>query len=201
MTSDTLSLLGDLVAKAKAAGADAADAVAVSGDSLSIDWRGGKLEQVDRSEGADIGLRVLIGRRQAAASTSDPSLKAMAALVERVVAMAKVAPEDPTAGLADPSQLATVWPDLELEDANEPSVGEIQARAAAAEDAMLAVPGVSKNSERGRVLGPFLLVGGCQQWRFCQLPAHWLRRYGSGAGRRRHGHGTRLLYAPGRARR
>lgn len=147
MTSDTLSLLGDLVAKAKAAGADAADAVSVSGESLSIDWRGGKLEQVERSEGADIGLRVLIGRRQAAASTSDPSAKAMAALVERVVAMAKVAPEDPTAGLADASQLAASWPDLELEDLTEPSVEEIQGRAAAAEEAMLAVPGVSLNSE------------------------------------------------------
>lgn len=147
MTSDTLSLLGDLVAKAKAAGADAADAVSVSGESLSIDWRSGKLEHVERSEGADIGLRVLIGRRQAAASTSDPSPQAVAALVVRVVAMARVAPEDPTAGLADPSQLAAEWPDLDLEDPNQPAVEEIQARAAAAEEAMLAVPGVSLNSE------------------------------------------------------
>ena len=131
MTKDTLSLLGDLVAKAKAAGADAADAVSVSGESLSIDWRGGKLEQIDRSEGADIGLRVLIGQKQAGASTSDPSPKALAALVERVVAMAKVAPEDPTAGLADPAQLATEWPELDLEDHAEPSVADIQTRAAA----------------------------------------------------------------------
>jgi PmbA protein len=147
MTSDTLSLLGDLVAKANAAGADDADAVSVCGESLSIDWRGGKLEQIDRSEGADIGLRVLIGQQQAGASTSDPSPKALAALVERVVAMAKVAPEDPTAGLADPSQLASEWPELDLEDSAEPSVEDIQARAAAAEDAMLAVAGVSLNSE------------------------------------------------------
>lgn len=147
MSSDTLSLLNDLVAKARSAGADAADAVAVGGESLSIDWRGGKLEQVERSEGSDIGLRVLIGQRQAAASTSDPSPKALEALVERVVAMAKVAPEDPTAGLADPAQLATDWPALDLEDPAEPPVEEVQARAAAAESAMLAVPGVSENSE------------------------------------------------------
>ena len=147
MSSDTLSLLNDLVAKARSAGADAADAVAVGGESLSIDWRGGKLEHVERSEGADIGLRVLIGQRQAAAATSDPSPKALAALVERVVAMAKVAPEDPTAGLADPAQLAKDWPELDLEDATEPPVEEIQERAAAAEAAMLAVSGVSENSE------------------------------------------------------
>lgn len=147
MSSDTLSLLNDLVAKARSAGADAADAVAVGGESLSIDWRGGKLEHVERSEGSDIGLRVLIGQRQAAAATSDPSPKALEALIERVVAMAKAAPEDPTAGLADPSQLAADWPALDLEDPAEPPVGEIQARAAAAEAAMLAVPGVSENSE------------------------------------------------------
>lgn len=147
MSSDTLSLLDDLVARARRAGADAADAVAVGGESLSIDWRGGKLEQVERSEGSDIGLRVLIGQRQAAAATSDPSGPALDALVERVVAMAKVAPEDPTAGLADPAQLAKDWPELDLEDHSEPGVEEIQARAAAAEEAMLAVEGVSANSE------------------------------------------------------
>ncbi len=147
MSSDTLSLLDNLVAQARAAGADAADAVAVGGESLSIDWRGGKLEHAERSEGADIGLRVLIGRRQAAAVTSDPGAAALAALVERAVAMAKAAPEDPTAGLADPSQLAQDWPALDLEDPVEPPVEEIQARAAAAEEAMLSVPGVSANSE------------------------------------------------------
>ncbi|MGY9055628.1 MAG: TldD/PmbA family protein [Alphaproteobacteria bacterium] len=148
MTSDdTLSRLNDLVARARAAGADATDAVAVRGESLSIDWRGGAVEQIERSEGSDIGLRVLIGKRQAAGSTSDPSQAAMAALVERVVAMAKVAPKDPTVGLADPNQLATVWPELDLEDANEPSVDELQQRATTAENAMLAVNGVSANSD------------------------------------------------------
>ncbi len=146
-SENTLNLLEELVKKARSAGADGADAVAVSGESLSIDWRGGSLEQADRSEGSDIGLRVLIGGRQAAASTSDPSSAALDALVERVTAMAKAAPEDPTAGLADPAQLARDWPDLELEDPSEPSVEEIEARAAAAETAMLAVSGVSRNSE------------------------------------------------------
>lgn len=142
-----LSLLDDLVAKAKAAGADAADAVAVRGDSLSVAWRQGALEHVERSEGEDIGLRVLIGQRQAAAASADRSPAAIAALVERVVAMAKVAPEDPTAGLADPSQLATDWPELDLFDPSEPSVEALSALTREAEDAMLAVKGVSPNSE------------------------------------------------------
>ncbi|MCA8926455.1 MAG: TldD/PmbA family protein [Alphaproteobacteria bacterium] len=148
MTDTTvLSLLDDLVARARSAGADAADAVAVRGDSLSVAWRRGALEHVERSEGEDIGLRVLIGRRQAAASSADRSPAALAALVERAVAMAKVAPEDPTAGLADPAQLARDWPDLDLFDPSEPTVEELSGFTAAAEEAMLAVPGVSANSE------------------------------------------------------
>lgn len=149
MMTDTtvLSILDDLVARARAAGADAADAVAVRGDSLSVAWRHNALEHVERSEGEDIGLRVLIGRRQAAASSADRSPAALAALVERAVAMAKVAPEDPTAGLADPSQLAKDWPDLDLFDPSEPSVDELRAMAADAEAAMLDVPGVSTYSE------------------------------------------------------
>ena len=142
-----LSILDDLVAMARAAGADAADAVAVRGDSLSIAWRHGALEHVERSEGEDIGLRVLIGQSQAGASSADRSPAALQALVERVVAMAKVAPKDPTAGLADPEQLARDWPDLDLFDASEPSVDALREQAKAAEDAMLSVKGVSANSE------------------------------------------------------
>jgi PmbA protein len=142
-----LSILDDLVAKARAAGVDAADAVAVRGDSLSIAWRHGALEHVERSEGEDIGLRVLIGQRQAGAASADRSPAALQALVERVIAMAKVAPEDSTAGLADPSQLAKAWPDLDLFDPSEPSVDELRDLAREAEDAMLAVKGVSTNSE------------------------------------------------------
>jgi PmbA protein len=142
-----LSILDDLVAKARAAGVDAADAVAVRGDSLSIAWRHGALEHVERSEGEDIGLRVLIGQRQAGAASADRSPAALQALVERVIAMAKVAPEDSTAGLADPAQLAKAWPDLDLFDPSEPSVDELRDLAKEAEDAMLAVKGVSTNSE------------------------------------------------------
>lgn len=95
-----------LLAAASRAGARSADALAVSGSSLTVDLRQGRLEQAERSEGTEIGLRVLIGRRQACVSASDTSSATLKALAERAVAMAREAPEDPNAGLADPSQLA-----------------------------------------------------------------------------------------------
>src|SRR5438105_3797687 len=89
-----------LVEAARRAGADAADAVAVRSVSLSVEVREGAVEESQRSEGDDVGLRVLVGRRQALVSTNDIAAN-VSALAERAVAMAKVAPEDAFAGLAD----------------------------------------------------------------------------------------------------
>ena len=100
------TLTAALLDAAKKAGADGADAIAVAGTSISIDVRQGRLEQAERAEGTDIGLRVLIGRRQAVVSASDMREGTLAAMAERAVAMAREAPEDPHAGLADPSQIA-----------------------------------------------------------------------------------------------
>lgn len=94
---------------ARRAGADAADALAVQGSSTSIDIRAGRLETAERAEGTDLGLRVLVGRRQACVSVSDTSDATIAAIAERAVAMAREAPEDPYAGLADADQLAQGW--------------------------------------------------------------------------------------------
>src|SRR5258708_31805763 len=91
---DILNLLHDLIAKAKKAGADAADAIGVAGASLSHTRRLGKTEKLERSEAQDLGLRVLIGKQQAMGSTSDRSPKMLAELVERTLAMAKAVPED-----------------------------------------------------------------------------------------------------------
>ena len=145
-SADALSLLSDLVAKARKAGADAADSVLVDSVSLSLGWRMGKLERLERSEGGDIGLRVLIGKRQAMVSSSDRSTKALDELVERCVAMARTVPEDPYAGLADPAQLATVFPNLESSDPDEPSAETLIDMVRRAEDSARAVPGVT-NSE------------------------------------------------------
>jgi len=144
--SDALSLLSDLIARALRAGADAADAVFVEGTSISHAQRLGKLEKLERSEGHDLGLRVFIGKRQAIVSSNDRSQAALDELVPRALAMAKTVPEDPYCGIADPSELARDWPELDLEDPVEPAPELLIARAKAAEDAARAVPGVT-NSE------------------------------------------------------
>ncbi|WP_120499854.1 TldD/PmbA family protein [Roseovarius sp. EL26] len=136
-----------LLAAATKAGADAADAMSIRGQSVSIDVRGGALEHSERSEGTDIGLRVLVSGRQACVSASDTSLQTITALAERAVAMAREAPEDPYAGLAGAHQLVTDWDiaALELADPSaEPSPDELKADAIAAEAAALAVKGVSQ---------------------------------------------------------
>ena len=135
-----------LVEAAKKAGADAADAVAVRGVSQGVEIRDGRVEESERSEGDDVGLRVLVGKRQAVVSTNDISGDNVATLAARAVAMAKVAPDDAFAGLADPALLAKQFPDLQLLDPAVPSLDELERRAHEAEEAGLAVKGVSKSS-------------------------------------------------------
>ena len=134
-----------LVKAARLAGADAADAVAVRGVSVSVEVRDGAVEESESAEGDDLGLRVLIGKKQAVVSTNDMAGDGFAALAERAVAMARVAPEDKYAGLADAAELAKSIPDLDLMDGQMPSVADLEKTARAAEDAGLAVKGVSKS--------------------------------------------------------
>ncbi|MFD0859816.1 TldD/PmbA family protein [Roseovarius aquimarinus] len=147
MTQFPDDLAQALLDAARRAGADAADAMVVSGAAQVIDVRGGALEQAERSEEIELGLRVLVGQRQASVSSSDIRRETLGILAERAVAMAREAPEDPHAGLADPAQLARDWDlaALELADpAPEPDPAELQRRAAEAEAAALAVEGVSQ---------------------------------------------------------
>ncbi|HTV30788.1 MAG TPA: TldD/PmbA family protein [Xanthobacteraceae bacterium] len=134
-----------LVAAAHRAGADAADAIAVRGVSLSVEVRDGAVEESQRSEGDDVGLRVLVGKKQAVVSTNDIKGDGLDALAERAVAMARAAPEDRFAGLADETLLARDFPALDLLDPNMPSVDVLERRAHEAEAAGLAVTGVTKS--------------------------------------------------------
>jgi PmbA protein len=143
--TNQLELLHDLLAHARAAGADAADAVLIAGSSLSAQRRLGKTEHVERSEGRDLGLRVFVGRKAAIVSSTTVDPSGFAMLAERAVAMARVVPDDPYAGLADTAAPPEPVP-LDLDDAAEPDVEALLARAAAAEEAALAVKGVN-NSE------------------------------------------------------
>ncbi len=132
---------------ARKAGADSADAIAVSGRSLSIEVLHGTLEHAERAEGVDIGLRVMIGQRQACVSSSDINPETIAEMAERAVAMAREAPEDNSIGLADPGQLARDFDvqALELADpSGEPLPAALEADALTAEAAALAVKGVSQ---------------------------------------------------------
>lgn len=148
MTSASLSdLTARLLDAAKAAGADSADALAVAGTSVSIDVRAGRLEQAERAEATEIGLRVLIGGRQACVSASDLSQATITALAERAVAMAREAPVDPTVGLADPSQLAHGWDiaAFDLQDpAAEPSPAALEDDCRRVESAALAATGITQ---------------------------------------------------------
>jgi PmbA protein len=119
--------------------------VAVRGMSQGVEVRDGRVEESERSEADDVGLRVLVGRRQAVVSTNDMSADAVTRLAERAVAMARVAPDDPYVGLADPALLARSFPELDLVDPKIPSTAELEQRALEAEAAGLAVSGVSKS--------------------------------------------------------
>ena len=133
-----------LVAAAARAGADAADAVAVRSMSVSVEVRNAEVESSERAEGDDVGLRVLVGRRQAVVSSNDVK-EDVDRLAQRAVAMAKVAPEDRFAGLADAALLARDIPDLDLLDPDLPEVAVLEDRAKRAEAAGLAVKGVTRS--------------------------------------------------------
>ena len=138
-----------LVERARAAGADAADAVYIADASESVQVRLGKLEDVERSENEHIGLRVFCGSRSASIGSTDLSDAALAELAARAVAMARLAPEDPYAGLAPEERLMRgPLPELELAEAGEPNPAQLRAMAEEAEDAARAIPGVT-NSEGG----------------------------------------------------
>ncbi|MCW2245799.1 PmbA protein [Azospirillum fermentarium] len=140
-TDDDLTLLDGLVKAARRQGADAADAVLRRHDSLNLAVRSGETERLVRAESVALGLRVLIGTRQAVVSASDLSRGTLDGLVPRAVAMARAVPEDPFCGLADAS--AAVWPALDLDEPGEPSADVLREQALALEAAAYAVPSVA----------------------------------------------------------
>jgi len=140
-------LLSDLLEKAKARGADAADAVFARSDAISHAQRMGAVEKLERSEERDLGLRVIIGKQQAVVSSNDLTPDKLDELVDRAIAMARTVPEDPYCGLANPDQLFQgPVPDLGICDEAEPPAEALIERARACEEAALAVEGVT-NSE------------------------------------------------------
>jgi PmbA protein len=141
-------ILDSLIRAARSAGADAADALLVESVSSGVSYRLGKLEDVERSESSDLGLRVFVGNRVAFVSSTDFSADRLRELPERAVAMARLAPEDKYAGLAPRELLATEFPKLDLEDPVEPSTEVLIERARTVEGSAMAIKGIT-NSEGG----------------------------------------------------
>jgi len=142
----SLDILDDLVKTAIAKGADAADAIRVQGTSTSVSWRLGEIEEIERSEAHDLGLRVLIGKQQAFVSSNDTNENVLEDLVDRALDMARNMPEDEYCGLADPSLLSKDFPALDLYDGTTKSAEELAETAKQAEEAAMAVDGIT-NSE------------------------------------------------------
>jgi PmbA protein len=148
LSSDQAKAIAEsLVERGIAAGASAADALYVGDRSSSVQVRLGEIDSVSRSEGEQIGLRLFVGQRSATVASSDLSGEALSVLVERCLAMAQQAPEDPYAGLA-PAELLLRgdFPSLDVEDSVEPEPAELRAWALEAENAALAVEGVTNSS-------------------------------------------------------
>jgi len=149
MTSSNEDLLQSLIQATLRAGADAADARISENASLSVEVRNGELENVEREESRGLSLRALVGRRQAHVSGTDLSPDALKAMSDRVVAMARLAPEDKWCGVPDASEVTSARPDLQLECDDTPEAPELERRAIVMEAAMLAVPGVKQSSHSG----------------------------------------------------
>jgi PmbA protein len=136
-------IAADLIARAKSAGADHAEASVAESRHTELSVRDGNLEDIERSESLDAGVRVFVGQRQAGVAFSDLSEQGRQFTVERAIAMAKAAPEDPFAALADPERLCTNPPRLDLFEAVEWSPEELEAIANRVEKAARAIEGVT----------------------------------------------------------
>ena len=151
---EALDRAQNLVSQAIKAGADAADAVYVCDASTEVQVRLGQLEDVARSEGEDIGLRVFVGQRSATISSSNMNPDILAGLVTRAIDMAKEAPEDQYAGLAPQDRLLIgAVPDFDGDDGLDPDPALLRAAALECENAARAIPGVTNSEGAGASAG------------------------------------------------
>ena len=144
-SSQFSEFLHDVLEKALKRGADEADVLYVQGTSVSVSQRNQEVEELERSEGNDLGLRVFVGKRQAVVSTSDLSEKSLSDLLDRAISMAKMVPEDPFCGLASREEVAHAWGSYETYDNQEDTADFLIHEAHLCEEAALSVPGISKS--------------------------------------------------------
>ena len=127
------------------AGADQVSASAAMTEGLQASARDGVIEDIGRSETLDVGVRVIVGNRQACVSASSRSDAALAEMAERAVAMAREAPEDPYCALPEDSAIGAPFADLDLSDPTMADAQRLREDALAIDAAALAVPGVAKS--------------------------------------------------------
>lgn len=148
--ADSHAALAALLDYAKKAGADASEASYAAREVISVEVRLGQLEGMEREEARSVALRAFIGKRQAAASSTDLSAPGLQNLAERTVAMAKAAPEDRFCGLLEERYHARgEKPDLDQSDAARPTPEQLLALAQRCEAAALAIPGVANSGGAG----------------------------------------------------
>lgn len=179
-----LDLLSTVLAAARQVGADAADGMLVRRNGLSLDWRLGTLESLERKDVVELGLRVFVGRRVATAATNRLDPTSLERLAEDAVVAARLLPEDPWAGLAEPEQLAAPAP-LDLVDPVEPTIEALKHAAAAAEEVARAVAGVT-NSD-----------GATASWWRSRITLAASNGFAGGFERTRHGLGVTVLAGDG----
>lgn len=149
MIEDLLTIASDAVAHAMKLGADAAEALAVDGRSTDVELREGKIEKLEQAEAREIGLRVFSGQSSAIISGSVLTAAAIARMAETAIHVARLAPPDPHAGIAERELLALSVPDLDLVSESLPDSALLEAMAREAEEASLSIKGVSKSGGAG----------------------------------------------------
>jgi PmbA protein len=147
--TDLLSIAKDVLHLARTQGASAAEALVAEGSDRSVSVRNGEIENLEQAEARDVTVRVFCGQSSASMSGSVVTPDALERLVTRAIAMAKLAPPDPHAGLADPSQLATSFPAIDTASDEDISADQLRDRALDAERAALSVNGVTKSNGAG----------------------------------------------------
>ena len=149
MKNELLELAQETMNLALKAGATAAEAMVAESRDSSISIRHGVVEELEQSESRAVGLRVFAGQSSATIASSVLTKEARQKLAERVVAMAKLAPPDSYAGLADPQQLAQQQVDYDLVSKTYPSASELKKLVEETEAAGLGIAGISKSGGAG----------------------------------------------------
>ena len=147
--TDLLDIAKDILRRARSEGATAADAIVADVADTSVSVRNGEIENLEQSEAREATVRVFVGQSSASMSGSVLTPDALQRLVARAVAMAKLAPPDPYAGLAEPSQLATSFPEIDVASDERVSADQLRDRALEAERVAMAVTGVTKSNGAG----------------------------------------------------